>query len=99
MTSLSIPATLQLHKSVQSSSAEGGTIIDFYFLSNWKEPCHTQSYSEKRSGHLEREYESLALFRSLCAYCMKKYLEENETEDWLEFPMCHQWFHEKCFKL
>ena len=64
----SIPATLQIHKFVWSSTAEGGTIIDFYFLTNGKEPCYTLSYS----GHLEREYESLALFRSLYAYCMKK---------------------------
>ena len=28
----SIPATLQIHKFVWSSTAEGGTIIDFYFL-------------------------------------------------------------------
>ena len=95
----SIPATLQIHKFIRSSTAEGDTIIDFYFLSNGKEPCHIQSYSERKCGHLEREYESLALFRSLCAYCMKKYLEENEAEDWLKCPMCHQWFHEKCFEL
>ena len=28
----SIPATLQIHKFVWSSTAEGGTILDFYFL-------------------------------------------------------------------
>ena len=55
--SLSIPATLQIHKFVRSSTAEGGTIIDFYFLSNGKEPCHTQSYSERKCGHVERKYE------------------------------------------
>ena len=83
----SIPATLQIHKFVWSSTAEGGTTIDLYFLSIGKEPCHTQSYSERKCGPVEREYESLALFRSLCAYCMKKYLEVNEAEDWLKFPM------------
>ena len=41
----SIVATLQIHKFVRSSTVEGGTIIDFYFLSNGEEPCHTQSYS------------------------------------------------------
>ena len=84
----SIPATLQIHKFVPSSTVEGGTIIDFYFLSNGKEHCHTQSYSERKCGHVEREYESLALFPSLSAYCMKKYFEENEAEDWLKCPMC-----------
>ena len=32
-------------------------------------------------GLAERKYESLAMFRLLCVYCMKKYLEENEAED------------------
>ena len=85
----SIPATLQIHKFVRLSTAEDDTIIDFYFLSNGKEPCHTQSYSERKCGHVEREYESLALLCSLCTYCMKKYLEENEDEDCLKCPMCH----------
>ena len=57
-----------LHKFVESSTAKGGTITDFYFPSNGKEPFHTQSYSEKKFGHVERKYVSLGLFRSLCAY-------------------------------
>ena len=67
--------------------AGGGTIVDFYFLSNGKEPCHTQSYSERKCSHVEREYESLALFCLLYTYCMKKYLEENEAGDWLKCLM------------
>ena len=78
-----IPATLQIHKFVRSSTTEGGTIIDSYSLSNGKEPCHTQSYLERKCGHVERKYESLALFSSLCTYCMKKYLEENGAEDYV----------------
>ena len=58
----SIPANLQIQKFVRSSTAERSTIIDFYFLSNGKEPCHTQSYLERKCGHVEREYESLACF-------------------------------------
>ena len=46
----SISATLQIHKFVRSSTALGGTIIDF--LSNGKEPCHTQSYLEGNCGHV-----------------------------------------------
>ena len=73
--------------------------------------CHTQSYLERKYGHVpysvifgkemwsRGEYESLALFRLLCTYCMKRYLEENEADNWLKCPMCHQWFHEKCFEL
>ena len=38
----SIPATLQIHRFFWSSAAEGGAIIDFYFLSNGQEPCHTR---------------------------------------------------------
>ena len=61
-------ATLPIHKFVRPSTAEGGAIIDFYFLSNGKEPFRIQSYSERKCGHVERKYESLVLFRSLCAY-------------------------------
>ena len=61
----SIATTLQIHKFVWSITAEVVAIIGFYFLSNGKEPCHTQSYSERKCGHVEREYESLALFHLL----------------------------------
>ena len=67
-------ATLQIHKFARSSTAEGGTIIDFYFVSNGKKPCHTQSYSERKCVHVEREYESSTLFGSLWSYCIKKKL-------------------------
>ena len=98
--SSSIPATLQIHKLVRYIRSEGGATIDFYFLSNRNEPCYSQSYSSKQNcGHVEREFESLALFRSVCAHCMEKYLTENELEDCLNCPLCHQWFHEKCFEL
>ena len=93
----SIPTTLQIHKFVRSITAKGDTIIDFYFFSNEKEPCHLSHI--RKCGPVKREYEFLALFCSLCAYCLKKYSEENEAEDWLKCPMCHQWFHEKCFEL
>ena len=87
--SRSIPATLQIHKFFRSSTDEDGTIIDFYFLSDGKEPCHTQSYLEKKCSHVKSEYESLASFCLFFAYCMKKYLKENEAEDWLKCPMCN----------
>ena len=61
----SIAATLQIHKFVRSITAEVVAIIGFYFLSNGKKPCHTHSYSERKCGHVERKYESLALFHLL----------------------------------
>ena len=61
----SIATTLQIHKFVWSITAEVVAIIGFYFLSNGKKPCHTHSYSERKCGHVERKYESLALFHLL----------------------------------
>ena len=81
MTSPSTPETLQIHKFVWSSTAEGGRIIALCFLSNGKESSHTQSYLERTCSHVVKEYVTSALFLLLCANCMKKYLEQNEAED------------------
>ena len=81
MTSPSTPETLQIHKFVWSSTAEGSRIIALCFLSNGKESSHTQSYLERTCSHVVKEYVTSALFLLLCANCMKKYLEQNEAED------------------
>ena len=44
-------------------------------------------------GHVDN---SLAQFRSTCAYCMGKHMYV-QTKAWLRCPVCVQWFHEACF--
>ena len=94
-----IPSTLQIHKLVRKSKHNGGAEIQFFFLANSKETCFTQQYLSKnlKCGHAEREFETLAMFKSRCAFCDKVY-QEDEIIDWLKCPVCSQWFHESCFE-
>ena len=93
-------STLKIHKLVrETNSKNGGSKINFFFLSNDDEPCHSKTYSKKIGcGHIDRDFDSLAEFRSTCAYCLERHMEDDETEDWLRCPMCMQWFHEGCFE-
>lgn len=95
-----IPSTLKIHKFKRlPATASGEVTIDFYFLSNSKEPCHSQKYlTRKGCGHIDRDFDSLSKFRSTCAHCMETFMDENETQDWLRCPICFQWFHEACFE-
>ena len=96
----SIPATLKIHKFVRTIASYGATMFAFYFLSNVEEPCFTQTYSKfnKTCGHVEREFDTLAMFKSTCAYCNEQHLGEEEPTDWLRCPICVQWFHDTCFE-
>ena len=94
-----IPGTLKIHNLKRSNQTATGEVkIDFFFLSNSKEPCFTQIYATKKQcGHVDRDFDSLAQFRSTCAYCMGKHMDVHETKAWLRCPVCVQWFHEACF--
>ena len=87
-----LPATLKIRKFVRTIASDGATFA-FYFLSNGKEPCFTQTYSKfnKACGHVEREFDTLAMFKSTGAYCNEQHLGEEPT-DWLMCPICVQWF-------
>ena len=87
-----IPATLKIHKfSRLPAITPGEIIISFYFLSNSQESCHTQKYlTRKKCDHIDRDFDSLSKFRSTCAYCMDTHMDKNETQDWLQCPICMQ---------
>ena len=93
MTSTNHPLFQQPYKYINLFGQVQPRVVQFLIF------ISSQSCSERKCGHVERDYESLVMFRSLCANCMKKYLEENEAKDWLKCPMCHQRFHEKCLEL
>ena len=50
----SIPVTLKILKFVRTIASDCATMFAFYFLSNGKEPCFTQTYSKfnKTCGHV-----------------------------------------------
>lgn len=80
----SIPSTLKIHRLIRQIK-DNGVEIAYFFLSNSKEPCFVQKYSatSMKCGHVEREFESLAMFKSTCVYCGKFY-KKNEEIDWLK---------------
>ena len=84
-----IPGALKIHKYTQCPpTATGETQINFSFLSNSKEPSFTQKYAtQKRCRHADHDFDSLAQFRSTCAYCMEKHIDASETQDWLRCPV------------
>ena len=95
-----ISGTLKIHNLKRSNQTAtfGEAKIDFFFLSNSKEPCFTQIYTTKKQcGHVDRDFDSLVQFRSTCAYCMEKHMDVHETKAWLRCPVYVQWFHEACF--
>ena len=92
-----IPGTLKIHNLKRSNQTATREVkIDFFFLSNSKEPCFTQIYT-KQCGHVDRDFDSLAQFRNTYAKCMGKHMDVHETKAWLRCPVCVQWFHEACF--
>ena len=71
------------------SNRNWGSKIDFFFLSNIKQPCFTQIYtSKKQCRHVDRDFDSLAHVRSTSAYCMGKHMDAHETKAWLRCPVC-----------
>ena len=92
--------TLKIHKFRRyPPTATGETQINFFFLSNSKEPCCTQKYAtKKRCGHVDHDFDSHAQFRSTCVYCREKRMDVDEIQDWLRCPMCMQRFHDACFE-
>lgn len=98
----SIPSTLAIHKLVRKIEHNGDPTIHFFDFPFKKYPMRVQTYSTSRRlncGHIEKEYESLAQLKSICAFCSKLYVKKEEVEDWLNCSMCLQWFHESCFQI
>ena len=56
-----IPRTLKIHNLTRCPpTAAGETQIDFFFLTNSKEPCFTQTYAMKeRCRHVDHDFDSL----------------------------------------
>ena len=56
-----IPRTPKIHNLTRCPpTAAGETQIDFFFLTNSKEPCFTQKYATKeRCGHVDHDFDSL----------------------------------------
>lgn len=90
-----IPDTLKVHMVRRKFNLHGVPLIEYYKLSNDETPFFTQFYGNKLDicGHRKEEIDE-----NTCAHCSQKY-GDNELKEWLQCPICKNWFHEDCFHL
>lgn len=83
-----IPTTLKIHRVKRVK--QGSTFEnEFFFLSEDSEPFFTRKYGIQcghKVMHLAND--------NLCNYCENEYIE---GEEWMQCPICSQWYHEQCF--
>ena len=87
-----INQTLKIHKLHRNYSRNGDTYIIFFKIANDEDPFHVDWYGGKNeimSGHVE-----VSESDDECAKFQGNY---DEGEEWLCYPVCHQWYHEDCF--
>ena len=92
-----INETLSIHKLTRGFNEDDVCFIKFFKLANEVKPFHTQFY--RKEGDPEVcGHEHLPLVFDVdqtCAFCKGKY--EDKVE-WLQCPLCEQWFHQTCFE-
>ena len=84
-----IPSTLKVHKVIRVANRQNTFSNYFFYLSEDSEPFHTQKYGVQ-CGHEATDVDN----DSICNHCRKEYIA---GEEWLQCPICVQWYHEDCF--
>ena len=89
----SIPETLSIHKFVRQINDRGDCSIEFFKTAVDQEAFHIQWY--KRASDVVCGHEKSNKGDSECSTCGEWYIEDGS--EWLQCPICEQWFHETCF--
>ena len=89
----SIPETLSIHKFVRQINDRGDCSIEFFKTVVDQEAFHIQWY--KRASDVVCGHEKSNKGDSECSTCGEWYIEDGS--EWLQCPICEQWFHETCF--
>ena len=89
----SIPKTLSIHKFVRQINDRGDCSIEFFKTAVDQEAFHIQWY--KRASDVVCGHEKSNKGDSECSTCGEWYIEDGS--EWLQCPICEQWFHETCF--
>ena len=96
-TSPKIPRTLKVHKVLRTYNEEAVCKIDSYELADKTDPFYIQWY--RKQGNLEVfGHNQLPLnYKNgqTCGYCKGRY---KGNEEWLDYKLHNQWFHEACFE-
>ena len=87
-----IPNTLQIHRLVREIEEDGKASISFFVLSCDVGPVYVKGYKNNlKCGHIEKEFQSLAMIANTCFLGMKVYeREKDQNEDWLKCTLCLQ---------
>ena len=91
-----IKGILDLHHIKCDYNLENACFLEFYYLSDDKEPFHTQYYSRLNTLVCDHERKSDRVNKNICGHCQKVY--DGDSETWLQCLACRIWFHESCFE-
>ena len=91
-----INGTLEIHKVIRKKTQQGVNYLEFFRLSLDEKPFYTQYYRTSKDpivcGHKSFDGGS-----NYCTQCLSVF---EEGEEWMECPICKQWYcGEHCFLL
>ena len=89
----SIPETLSIHRFVRQINDRGDCSIEFFKTAVDREAFYTQCYKE--DGDVVCGHEKSNKSNNECLTCGEWNTEDGS--EWLQCPICEQWFHETCF--
>ena len=91
-----IQGTLKIHKVERRFNSAGICQLKFYALSQDETPFYTHWYRHDSDSEV-CGHEDDASDCNTCSYCHIEYADDGS--EWLQCPLCSQWFHELCFYL
>ena len=90
-----IQGTLKIHKVERRFNKAGIRQLRLHTLTQDVAPFYTHWYRRETDsvcGHEDGDSDD-----NTCCHCHTKYADDGS--DWLQCPLCTQWFHEVCFYL
>ena len=91
----SIRETLSSHKFVRQINDGGNCSVEFFKTAVDQEAFHTQCYN--KAGDVFCGHEKSDKNNNECSTCGEWYTEDGS--EWLQCPICEQWFHEMFLRL
>ena len=81
-----IKGTLDVHHIKRDYNLENDYFLEFCYLSDGKEPFHTQYYPRLNTLVCDHEKESDEVNEKICGHCQKVY--DRDSEIWLQCSAC-----------
>ena len=91
-----IKGTFGVHHVKRDYNLENVCFLEFCYLSDDKEPFHTQYYPRLNTHVCDHGRKSDEVNEKICGHCQKDY--DGDSEIWLQRPSCRIWFYASCFE-